>query len=119
MPPLHLQVFVPGEAGYPCIRIPSLVLAGDGKTLNALAECRNFTGDGKCTRSGTPICMGNPLGPVTFAARTPRHAGVMRTCGEASGAGVAADHAQHFGRVWCVVRLPARCTPSSGGGPGS
>ena len=35
-----------GELGYPCIRIPSIQIAGDGLTLNAFAECRNFTGDG-------------------------------------------------------------------------
>jgi hypothetical protein len=40
------EVFVPGEGGYPCIRIPSVALAGDNKTLNAFAECRNYTGDG-------------------------------------------------------------------------
>jgi sialidase-1 len=39
-------VFAPGEGGYPCIRIPSVALAGDNVTLNAFAECRNFTGDG-------------------------------------------------------------------------
>eukprot|EP00041_Stephanoeca_diplocostata_P035691 m.1268133 g.1268133 ORF g.1268133 m.1268133 type:complete len:454 (-) comp24744_c0_seq13:7009-8370(-) len=39
-------VFVPGELGYPCIRIPSIALSGDGRTLNAFAECRNWTGDG-------------------------------------------------------------------------
>eukprot|EP01048_Picozoa_sp_COSAG05_P004327 COSAG05_NODE_228_length_13388_cov_2.850403_2_plen_794_part_00 len=42
----HAEVFVPGEGGYPCIRIPSVALAGDNRTLNAFAECRNYTGDG-------------------------------------------------------------------------
>ena len=40
------EVFVPGEAGYPSIRIPSVALAADNHVLNAFAECRNFTGDG-------------------------------------------------------------------------
>jgi hypothetical protein len=40
------EVFTPGEGGYPCIRIPSIILAGDNRTLNAFAECRRFTGDG-------------------------------------------------------------------------
>lgn len=40
------EVFTPGELGYPCIRIPSVALAGDNKSLNAFAECRFFTGDG-------------------------------------------------------------------------
>ena len=40
------EVFTPGEGGYPCIRIPSIALAGDGTTLNAFAECRTTTGDG-------------------------------------------------------------------------
>lgn len=40
------EVFTPGESGYPCIRIPSIALAGDNKSLNAFAECRFFTGDG-------------------------------------------------------------------------
>lgn len=38
------RVFAAGEAGYKCIRIPSLLLAGD--SLLAFAEGRNFTGDG-------------------------------------------------------------------------
>lgn len=40
------EVFTPGEGGYPCIRIPSVALSGDNITLNAFAECRNYTGDG-------------------------------------------------------------------------
>eukprot|EP00730_Choanoeca_flexa_P017280 TRINITY_DN8301_c0_g1_i4.p1 TRINITY_DN8301_c0_g1~~TRINITY_DN8301_c0_g1_i4.p1 ORF type:complete len:443 (+),score=45.00 TRINITY_DN8301_c0_g1_i4:37-1365(+) len=40
-----VDVFTPGELGYPCIRIPSIVLAGNS-TLIAMAECRNWTGDG-------------------------------------------------------------------------
>lgn len=46
LPPHTVEVFTPGELGYPCIRIPSILLSGDGLTLNAFAECRNFTGDG-------------------------------------------------------------------------
>ena len=38
------EVFVPGESGYPAIRIPTAVLSG--RIINAFAECRNFTGDG-------------------------------------------------------------------------
>jgi hypothetical protein len=38
------EVFVPGEGGYPCIRIPSIILSGH--YLNAFAECRRETGDG-------------------------------------------------------------------------
>jgi hypothetical protein len=46
-PPTYVsEVFTPGELGYPCIRIPSVSLSGDNMTLNAFAECRNFTGDG-------------------------------------------------------------------------
>lgn len=48
-PPVYsnaTEVFVPGEGGYPCIRIPSIALAGDNQTLNAFAECRRRTGDG-------------------------------------------------------------------------
>eukprot|EP00054_Salpingoeca_dolichothecata_P015800 m.91606 g.91606 ORF g.91606 m.91606 type:complete len:447 (-) comp21663_c0_seq5:367-1707(-) len=41
-----VNVFTPGEGGYPCIRIPAILLAGDNKTLLAYAECRNWTGDG-------------------------------------------------------------------------
>lgn len=45
-PPLNFTpVFTPHEGGYPCIRIPSLLLVGN-KVLLAFAECRNFTGDG-------------------------------------------------------------------------
>ena len=40
------EVFVPGELGYPCIRIPSIILAGDNSTMLAFAECRTMTGDG-------------------------------------------------------------------------
>lgn len=40
------EVFTPGMLGYPCIRIPSILLHADNRTLNAFAECRNFTGDG-------------------------------------------------------------------------
>ncbi|EDQ86314.1 uncharacterized protein MONBRDRAFT_28502 [Monosiga brevicollis MX1] len=42
----QIAVFTPGELGYPCIRIPSILLAGDNRTLLAFAECRNWTGDG-------------------------------------------------------------------------
>jgi hypothetical protein len=48
LPPL-ISLFVPHPTppkGYPCIRIPSIALAGDNQTLNAFAECRNSTGDG-------------------------------------------------------------------------
>jgi hypothetical protein len=55
------EVFVPGEGGYPCIRIPSIALAGDGTTLNAFAECRRHTGDG-CE----PL---HPVSPTPGAAR--------------------------------------------------
>jgi sialidase-1 len=41
----HTTVFSPGEAGYNCIRIPSILLV-DNATLLAFAECRNYTGDG-------------------------------------------------------------------------
>ena len=50
-------VFAHGEAGYPCIRIPSIISVGDsasGISLLAFAECRYVTGDG---------C--NPLGAHT------------------------------------------------------
>jgi hypothetical protein len=33
-----VDVFTPGELGYPCIRIPSILLAGDNRTLLAFAE---------------------------------------------------------------------------------
>lgn len=39
-----VTVFLPGELGYPCIRIPSLLLVKN--VLLAFAECRNWTGDG-------------------------------------------------------------------------
>jgi hypothetical protein len=35
-----VDVFTPGELGYPCIRIPSILLAGDNTTLFAFAEVR-------------------------------------------------------------------------------
>lgn len=38
-------VFIHGEGGYPCIRIPAIVQVKSGKLL-AFAECRTFTGDG-------------------------------------------------------------------------
>eukprot|EP00039_Didymoeca_costata_P016781 m.305295 g.305295 ORF g.305295 m.305295 type:complete len:452 (-) comp16448_c0_seq1:64-1419(-) len=44
LPPNTTEVFTPGEAGYPCLRIPSIIQSGN--ILNAFAECRNFTGDG-------------------------------------------------------------------------
>eukprot|EP01065_Artemidia_motanka_P022821 TRINITY_DN2700_c0_g1_i2.p2 TRINITY_DN2700_c0_g1~~TRINITY_DN2700_c0_g1_i2.p2 ORF type:complete len:456 (+),score=138.13 TRINITY_DN2700_c0_g1_i2:65-1432(+) len=52
-----VQVFWPGEntsAGdvYPCIRIPSILLAGD-KRLLAFAECRRTIGDGCLPKGGT------------------------------------------------------------------
>jgi len=81
------EVFVPGELGYPCIRIPSIALAGDGRTLNAFAECRNSTGDG-CeplhpapqnpkTKSNRDICQkqshdgGMTWGPLRVIALGP------------------------------------------------
>eukprot|EP01060_Flectonema_neradi_P038791 TRINITY_DN8261_c0_g1_i1.p1 TRINITY_DN8261_c0_g1~~TRINITY_DN8261_c0_g1_i1.p1 ORF type:complete len:446 (+),score=63.63 TRINITY_DN8261_c0_g1_i1:57-1340(+) len=42
----YSEVFTPFEAGYPCIRIPSLVQIEPTNRLIALAECRNSTGDG-------------------------------------------------------------------------
>lgn len=38
-------VFIHGEGGYPCLRIPAIVQTKSGKLL-AFAECRTFTGDG-------------------------------------------------------------------------
>lgn len=38
-------VFIHGEGGYPCIRIPAIIKTGSGKLL-AFAECRTYTGDG-------------------------------------------------------------------------
>ena len=40
-----VPVFISGEAGYPCIRIPSVLLVGD-EALLAFAEARKWTGDG-------------------------------------------------------------------------
>lgn len=40
-----VPVFTPYEGGYPCIRIPALLLVG-GSTLLAFGEARNFSGDG-------------------------------------------------------------------------
>jgi hypothetical protein len=34
-----VDVFTPGELGYPCIRIPSILLAGDNRTLLPLPRC--------------------------------------------------------------------------------
>ena len=48
-PPEFLsQVFIAGEAGIPCIRIPSIIMAGEDAAapLLAFAECRYGTGDG-------------------------------------------------------------------------
>eukprot|EP00051_Salpingoeca_urceolata_P005891 m.78442 g.78442 ORF g.78442 m.78442 type:complete len:467 (-) comp14586_c0_seq2:288-1688(-) len=83
-----VDVFTPGELGYPCIRIPSIILIED--TLLAFAECRNFTGDG-CYPHGAlgakgstrevegnanrDLCMktstdaGNTWGPLSVIAR--------------------------------------------------
>ena len=41
-----MDVFTPGEGGYPCIRIPAIVMSEDKKTLFAFAECRSTIGDG-------------------------------------------------------------------------
>ena len=35
-----VNVFTPGELGYPCIRIPSILIGGDNKTLLAFAEVK-------------------------------------------------------------------------------
>nr|QGJ83574.1 sialidase [Opalinidae sp.] len=43
----NVPVFVHGEGGYPCIRIPAIIRTHTGKLL-AFAECRKFIGDG-CT----------------------------------------------------------------------
>lgn len=40
----YTTVFIHGEGGWPCIRIPSI--AQCGKMLHAFAECRTRTGDG-------------------------------------------------------------------------
>ena len=76
------EVFVPGEGGYPCIRIPSVILAPDNRTLVALAECRNFTGDG---------CE-----PVAFSAARNANRDI---CSKRSVDG---------GRSWSVLRVIAR-----------
>lgn len=34
----YVPVFTPGEMGYPCIRIPSILLGPGGVTLHAFAE---------------------------------------------------------------------------------
>ena len=73
------EVFVPGELGYVCIRIPSITLAGDNKTLLAFAECRTFVGDG-CeplhpnatthSKNARDICQKSSTDCVRLAART-------------------------------------------------
>ncbi len=40
-----VDVFTPGEVGFPCIRIPYITQTSSG-VLVALAECRQWTGDG-------------------------------------------------------------------------
>ena len=42
---ITVQVFKHGEDGNDCIRIPSVILAGN-HTLVAFAECRKYIGDG-------------------------------------------------------------------------
>eukprot|EP01064_Diplonema_japonicum_P012826 TRINITY_DN20179_c2_g1_i1.p1 TRINITY_DN20179_c2_g1~~TRINITY_DN20179_c2_g1_i1.p1 ORF type:complete len:366 (+),score=24.99 TRINITY_DN20179_c2_g1_i1:36-1100(+) len=71
------EVFVPGEGGYPCIRIPVLLKTPSNKLL-AFAECRRYTGDGcypKTSNSTNPdrdICMkhSNDLGKTWSPLRT-------------------------------------------------
>jgi len=65
-PPVYVaEVFVPGELGYPCIRIPSVILGGDNRTLLAFAECRNFTGDGCLPVGAIASPMASRLAPVS------------------------------------------------------
>jgi hypothetical protein len=58
-----VTVFTYNEGGWPCTRIPSIVLAANGTSLLAFAECRDRTGDGcipdhpiKATQP-TCVCM--------------------------------------------------------------
>lgn len=50
----HVNVFVSGEGGYPCHRIPSVVLVGDGELL-AFSEARLWSGDGCYPHRSDPM----------------------------------------------------------------
>ena len=51
----QVPVFVHGEGGYPCIRIPAVTRCGEESSfIHAFAECRTRTGDGCVPSAAVP-----------------------------------------------------------------
>jgi hypothetical protein len=80
-PAVVVDVFRSGEGGFPCWRVPSLVLAESSGVLFAFAEARNYSGDNCYPKtadglacyhhSASPSCHG----PRSLALKTSRNGG--------------------------------------------
>lgn len=65
-----VDVFSHGEGGFPCWRVPAVVMATSTGRLFAFAEARNYSGDG-CVPAGlTPNASHPDEGPRSLALKT-------------------------------------------------
>jgi hypothetical protein len=71
-PPPHpmVDIFVHGDGGFPCWRVPAVVMAKSTGRLFAFAEARNYSGDG-CEPDGLKPNASHPNeGPRSLALKT-------------------------------------------------
>jgi hypothetical protein len=74
VPPM-IDIFVHGDGGFPCWRVPAVVLATSTGRLFAFAEARNYSGDG-CEPVGLKPNASHPNeGPRSLALRTSTNSG--------------------------------------------
>ena len=70
-----VDIFVHGDGGFPCWRVPAVVMAASSGRLFAFAEARNYSGDG-CEPDGLKSNMSHPNeGPRSLALKTSTDSG--------------------------------------------
>lgn len=97
----YTPVFRSGEGGYPCIRVPSVLLANE-TTLVAFAEARTWQGDG---------CHPTSFPPAPPAIKPPRGAGFAWCIG----VDIAMKTSRDSGKSWSPMRiiLKESCQPTA------
>lgn len=75
VPPM-VDIFAHGDGGFPCWRVPAVVLATSTGRLFAFAEARNYSGDG-CEPAGLKPNASHPNeGPRSLALKTSTDSGL-------------------------------------------